>query len=82
MQSLNLLLIDTSSFQKEKDFRQKVEVGLDAELTQKCHDKVCQDIVPLCTWAQAVKTIDDTRHADCICTCQVTAELLREQKQG
>jgi len=33
MQSLNSLLIDTDSFQNEAAFRQKVEAGLDSELT-------------------------------------------------
>ena len=51
MQSLNSLLINTTSFQKEKYFRQKVEAGLDAELTQKCWDKGCQDIAALRAWA-------------------------------
>jgi hypothetical protein len=82
MQSLNSLPINTTSFQKEKDFHQKVEAGLDAELTQKCPDKGCQDIAPLHSWVQLVKTIDDAHHADQICTHQVTAELLREHQSG
>jgi len=59
IQSLNSLLIDTDSFQKEPAFCQKVEAGLDAELTQKCHAEKCHEIMDIQAWSQAVKSLDD-----------------------
>src|ERR1700733_8448807 len=51
MLSLNAFLVDTPSFQDEDTFHQKVEVGLDAELTEKCCDKNCQNVKTLGAWA-------------------------------
>jgi hypothetical protein len=61
MQSLNSLLANTASHFSDTSLHEKLEVGLDPELTRCCNANKVDKILVLRPWALEVKCHDENR---------------------
>jgi hypothetical protein len=75
MQSLNSLLANTASHFSDTSLREKLEAGLDPELTCQCNANKVDKILTLRPWASEVKRHDENRQADLKQAQEVTEEV-------
>ena len=82
MQSLNSLLANTASHFSDTSLREKLEAGLDPELTRRCNANKVDKILLLRPWALEVKRHDENRRADLKRAREVTEEVFNRREDN
>lgn len=82
MQSLNSLLANTPSHFSDASLREKLEAGLDPELTRRCNANKVDKILVLRPWALEVKRHDENRRADLKRAREVTEEVFNRREDN
>lgn len=82
MQSLNSLLANTASHFSDASLHEKLEAGLDPELTRCCNANKVDKILVLRPWALEVKRHDENRRANLKCAREVTEEVFNRREDN
>ena len=80
MQSLHSLLANTPSHFSDTSLREKLEAGLNPELTHCCNANQVDKILVLRPWALEVKRHDENRRTDLKCARKVTEEVFNRRE--